>query len=166
MRIATLALVLLTLAVAPATLRRRSLPNQSGYHVAIVQLPDGASIQNGASASVAELGTVVGGRRATVSGVRVRRRADSYVVSTLVGMRATSSTGSSGLVSLQAFLDAPMPGVIVKIDGTIVTAYPQVFTTHVPLGIVTSHVIEITIPDRLNPALVPSEIPLEFGATS
>jgi hypothetical protein len=166
MRIATLVLALLALAVVPATVHRRSLPNQSAYHVAIVQIPDGASIQNGASAAIAELGTVVGGRRATVSGVRIRRRPHSYVVSTLVGMRATSSTGNSGLVSLQAFLDAALPGVVVKIDGLTVTAYPQVFTTHVPLGIVTSHVIEITIPDRLNPALVPSEILLEFGATT
>jgi hypothetical protein len=131
--------------------------------VAVVQLPDGATIAGGPSTAIAELGTVSSNVRATSPGVRIVRHATSYVVVAIIGLRATSP-GVSGPVTLQAYLNAPIPGVSVRLDGVDLSAFPQLFAAHVPLNIVSRHQLELEIPNSMSPQLIPSEIPLEFQA--
>jgi hypothetical protein len=128
-----------------------------------VQLPDGATIAGAASTAIAELGTVSSNVRTTSPGVRIVRRATSYVVVTIIGLRATSS-GISGTVALQAYLNAPIPGVSVRLDGVDLSTFPQLFAAHVPLNIVSRHQLELEIPNGMSPQLIPSQIPLEFQA--
>jgi hypothetical protein len=131
--------------------------------IAVVQLPDGATIAGAASTAIAELGTVSSNVRTTSPGVRIVRRATSYVVVTIIGLRATSS-GISGTVALQAYLNAPIPGVSVRLDGVDLSTFPQLFAAHVPLNIVSRHQLELEIPNGMSPQLIPSQIPLEFQA--
>jgi hypothetical protein len=135
----------------------------SAVTVSIVALPGGASIATGAGAYMAELGTVSANIAPNAAGIHIERRASSYIVTTEIGLRATSNT-VPGPVSVQAFVDAALPGVIVRIDGMVMSQIPQTIATRVPLDLVMPHRLELEIPDRLNPALVPSSIPLEFGA--
>jgi hypothetical protein len=132
--------------------------------VAVVQLPNGASIAGPGETAIAELGTVSSNVRATSPGIRIVRRATSYVVVTTIGLRATTS-GLAGPVTLQAYLKAPIPGVSVRLDGIDLSAFPQTFAAHVPLNIVSSHQLELEIPNGMNPQLIPSQIPLEFQAS-
>ena len=131
--------------------------------VAVVQLPDGATIAGAAGTAIAELGTVSSNVRTTSPGVRIVRHATSYVVVTIIGLRATSS-GVSGPVALQAYLNAPIPGVSVRLDGVDLSAFPQLFAAHVPLNVVSRHQLELEIPNGMSPQLIPSQIPLEFQA--
>ena len=131
--------------------------------VAVVQMPGGATVQSGPMTSIAELGVVSGGMRPTASGVSIARRGHSYVVSTFIGLRASSST-VTGNVVLQAFLDSAIPGVQVRIDGVDIAEFPVTFGGTVPIGIVTRHRIDLEIPNDMDPSRVPSEISLEFGA--
>jgi hypothetical protein len=100
-----------------------------------------------------------------MQGVVILRRPNSYVVVTAIGLRATSSS-VSGPVSLQAFLDSPMPGLLIRIDGIDISSNPQAFARNVPLGVVTRHRLELEIPNTMSPGSVPQDIPLEFGATA
>jgi hypothetical protein len=136
-----------------------------GVTVAVVQAPGGATVQTGAGAAVAELGTVSANVRRTMNGVAILRRSGTYVVATAIGLRATSTT-SSEAVSLQAFLETPIPGVHVRVDGIELTSNPITFATSVPLGVITRHRVEVEIPNGMNPGSIPQDIPLEFGATS
>ena len=131
--------------------------------VAVVQLPEGAIISGAADTAIAELGTVSSNVRTTSPGVQIVRRAASYVVVTLIGLRATSSA-VSGTVALQAYLNAPIPGVSVRLDGIDLSTFPQVFAAHVPLNVVSRHKLELEIPNGMSPQLIPSQIPLEFQA--
>lgn len=133
--------------------------------VTVVQLPGGAVVQSGAGAAVADLGTVSSNLRTTYSGVDIERRPGSYVVQTVIGLRA-SSADTQGTVSLQAFLDSEPPGISIRIDGVQLTSFPRTFAFHTSLNVVTRHRLEIEIPDNMDTAQVPSEIPLEFGATA
>jgi hypothetical protein len=133
--------------------------------VEVVQLPGGASVVTGAGASVAELGAVSYSQRRIVPGVMIQHRPASYVVTTAIGLRATSATTSSP-VSLQAFLDSPVSGVVVRLDGIELSTNPATFATGMPLGVVTRHRLEVEIPNSLSPASIPHDIPLEFGATA
>jgi hypothetical protein len=140
-----------------------ALAEPGSIAIAVVQLPNGATIAGAAGTAIAELGTVSSNVRATSPGVRIVRRATSYVVVTIIGLRATSS-GLAGPVSLQAYLSAPIPGVSIRLDGVDLSAFPQLFAAHVPLNIVSSHRLELEIPNGMNPELIPSQIPLEFQA--
>jgi hypothetical protein len=131
--------------------------------IAVVQLPDGATIAGASSTAIAELGIVSSNVRTTSPGIRILRRATSYVVVTTIGLRATSSS-VSGPVALQAYLNAPIPGVSVRLDGATLSAFPQLFAAHVPLNIVSRHQLELEIPSGMSPQLIPSQIPLEFQA--
>jgi hypothetical protein len=131
--------------------------------VTVVQLPEGAVISGAASAAIAELGTVSSNVRTTSPGVRIVRHATSYVVVTIIGLRAASS-GVSGTVALQAYLNAPIPGVSVRLDGVDLSTFPQLFAAHVPLNIVSRHQLELEIPNGMSPQLIPSQIPVEFQA--
>ena len=131
--------------------------------VTVVQLPEGAIISGAANTAITELGTVSSNVRTTSPGVRIVRGATSYVVVTIVGLRAASS-GVSGTVALQAYLNAPIPGVSVRLDGIDLSTFPQVFAAHVPLNVVSRHKLELEIPNGMSPQLIPSQIPLEFQA--
>jgi hypothetical protein len=135
-----------------------------GVSVAIVQTPGGAIVQTGAGAAVAELGTVSAHVRHSTNGVAIAARSASYVVVTAIGLRATS-TVTSEPVSLQAFLESPIPGVHVRVDGIELTSNPITFASGVPLGVITRHRLEIEIPNGMDPGSIPQDIPLEFGAT-
>lgn len=137
--------------------------NPGSFSVAVVQLPGGATVSSLADAAVAELGTVSSNVRSTATGVEIIRRSQSYVVVTTIGLRA-SAVGFSGAVGLQAFLDEPVGGLVVRVDGVALTSIPQVVARRVQTGIVTRHRIELEIPNAMSPASVPAEIPLEFGA--
>jgi hypothetical protein len=102
--------------------------------------------------------------RRTLPGVAIERRPASYVVVTSIGLRA-NSTVTNGPVSLQAFLDSPVPGILVRLDGVELSSNPATFAGSVPLNVVSRHRLEIEIPNRLNTGMIPQEIPLEFGAT-
>jgi hypothetical protein len=130
--------------------------------VTVVQLPGGASLQSMAGAAVAELGTVSSNARNVAPGIAIVRRAKSYLVRTAIGLQ----TSGSGTASLEAFLDSMPAGIVVRVDGVQLTTSPQVFAANVPAGVVTHHRIELEIPNSLSPGMVPSEIPLEFGATA
>jgi hypothetical protein len=134
-----------------------------GATVTVVQLPSGATVEGGAGAAVAELGTVSGHVRATANGISIVSRARSYVVSTFIGLRVASSRPVPR-VSLEAFLDAPLPGIVVRFDGVVLTGNPAVFATGIPLNLVTRHHLEVEIPSNMPVVNVPSEIPLQFGA--
>jgi hypothetical protein len=144
----------------------RGIPaNPGGIDVAVVQISDGASVQAGAGAAVAELGTVSGNLRPGTAGISIVRRDRSYVVVTFIGLRATSAT-RAGHVSFQAFLDSPLPGIVIRVDGVELSSAPVVFATGMPLGLVTRHRLEVEIPNSMPVARVPSEIPLQFGAVA
>ena len=69
-----------------------------------------------------------------------------------------------GTVALQAYLNAPIPGVSVRLDGVDLSTFPQLFAAHVPLNIVSRHQLEVEIPNAMSPQLIPSQIPVEFQA--
>jgi hypothetical protein len=131
--------------------------------VTVVQLPEGAIIAGAANAAIAELGTVSSNVRTTSPGIKIVRRATSYVVVTVIGLRATSSS-ASGTIALQAYLNAPIPGISVSLDGVDLSAFPQLFAAHVPLNVVSRHQLELEIPNGMSPQLIPSQIPIEFQA--
>jgi len=167
------ALLALVLALAPVTgfaappgrphaPRSGAGVDPTSASVSIVQLPGGASVQSLPNSAVAELGTVSSNVRTTSEGVTIVRRSQSYVVVTSIGLLATSPI--SGSVGLQAFLDAPLPGLIVRVDGVQLSPFPQIIATHTPTGVITRHRLELEIPNMMSPGSVPSTIPLEFGA--
>ncbi len=162
-KIATCLAAILTMAVTHPHVPAAAAAG--GVTVTIVQAPGGATVQAGAGAAVAELGTVSSNVRRSVSGVAIVRRSGSYVVATAIGLRATS-TMTSEPVSLQAFLESPISGVHVRLDGVELSSNPITFATGVPLGVVTRHRLEVEIPNTMNPASIPQDIPLEFGATA
>ncbi len=159
-----LAFLLLSLLLAGAGKSPAGIPVAPGsIAVAVVQLPDGATIAGAAGTAIAELGTVSSNVRATNSGIRIVRRSTSYVVVTMIGLRATSSS-ASGPVALQAYLPTPIPGVSVRLDGVTLSSFPQLFAAHVPLNIASRHRLELEIPNGMNPQLIPSQIPVDFQA--
>ncbi|MGC2129512.1 MAG: hypothetical protein WA629_05370 [Candidatus Aquilonibacter sp.] len=157
-------LLLASLLLLGAAKSAAAMPTTNGsIAVAVVQLPEGAIIAGAASTAIAQLGTVSSNVRTTSPGVRIVRRATSYVVVTVIGLRATSS-GALGTVALQAYLNAPIPGVSVRLDGIDLSTFPQVFAAHVPLNVVSRHQLELEIPNGMSPQLIPNQIPLEFQA--
>jgi hypothetical protein len=140
-----------------------TLVTSNSIAIAVVQVPDGATIAGASSTAIAELGIVSSNVRTTSLGVRIVRRATSYVVVTTIGLRATSA-GVSRPVSLQAYLNAAIPGVSVRLDGVVLSGLPQLFAAHIPLNIVSRHQLELEIPSGMSPQLIPSQIPLEFQA--
>lgn len=133
--------------------------------VTIVQMPGGAAVQTTAGAAVADLGTVSANVRVTLPGIVILRRPASYVVTTAIGLRATSSATTSP-VTLQAFIEAPLSGVLVRIDGVEISSNPITFASSVPLNVVTRHRLEVEVPNGMSPGSIPHDIPLEFGATA
>lgn len=131
--------------------------------VNVVPLAGGADVQSMAGGAEANLGTVSANAPALQQGVRVQRHAKTYSVITQIGLRATGC--SSQNASLQAFLDTTTPGVTVRIDSVTLSTAPQTFAPRIQTNTLTAHSIEIEIPNTMNPALVPNDIPLEFGAT-
>lgn len=84
---------------------------------------------------------------------------------TTVELQASSTSAlAPPSVSLVAFVDDLPQGVTVRIDGVELGVTPVTIAHAIPLGAVTSHRIEIEIPDGTNGAIVPSEVRLEFGA--
>lgn len=168
-RIAALALLMIAfpLVALGARLRTSSLPQQASasVSVSVVPIADGVRVWSDLQGAVANLGTVSGISRAPVEGVEIVRRAHSYVVTTYIGLRATAASGAlGGAVSIVAFLDSVIPGVNVRIDGVELSGAPSVVESGVPLNVVTRHRLEIEIPNDVNPARIPSAIPLELGA--
>jgi hypothetical protein len=150
----------------PVTTRpHRSSSTTGTIAVAIVEMPGGAIVQSTVDAAVLDLGTVSYYARTPLQGVQILLRGKSYVVATAIGLRATSSSGG-GAVTLQAFLDSPMAGVSIRIDGVEISSNHQTFAANVPLNVVTRHRLELEIPNAMSPGMVPAEIPLEFGATA
>ena len=133
--------------------------------VDIVELTGGAMIQGAQPVAVAQLGMVSAYLQRLNPGVRIVRKPGSYVVTTVIGLRP-EARAFSGTVALQAFLDAPIPGISIRIDGVLISSFPQVFAPHVLANVVSRHELEIEIPASMNPNQVPSEIPLEFGGVS
>jgi hypothetical protein len=157
-------LLLASLLLVGAAKSAAGIPAPTGsIAVTVVQLPEGAVIAGAANAAIAELGTVSSNVRTTSPGIKIVRRATSYVVVTVIGLRATSS-GVSGTIALQAYLNAPIPGISVSLDGVNLSTFPQLFAAHVPLNVVSRHQLELEIPNGMNPQLIPSQIPLEFQA--
>ncbi|MBV8354943.1 MAG: hypothetical protein JO101_06460 [Candidatus Eremiobacteraeota bacterium] len=148
--------------IARGPLPRGAMVAADAISVAVVPLPNGAVIEGGLGAAVADLGTVSANAGRTRPGVDILSRARSYVVTTTIGLRVDSIVGGS--VSLQGFLDAQPNGIIVRIDGVVMTPMIQTFARRVAVGAVTAHRIEVEIPSTLPVAQVPAEIPLEFGA--
>ena len=131
--------------------------------VDVVRLAGGASVQPGGGAFVAELGTVSSNVRATADGVAIEHLSNSYVVVTTIGLRV-EGTGAD-TASVQAFVDSIAPRLVVRIDGMPLSQVPRTIASRVQVGTVTRHRLEVEIPNNLDPSLVPSELPLEFGAT-
>jgi hypothetical protein len=152
---------LLLLGAGKASSTMLAAPDQ--ITIAIVQLPDGPSIGGAAGTAIAQLGTVSSNIRATSAGIKIVRRAKSYVVTATIGLRATSPN-LAGPVALRAYLDAPIPGVSVRLDGVELSAFPQLFAAHTPLNIVSRHTLELEIPNGMSPQMIPAQIPLEFQA--
>jgi hypothetical protein len=130
--------------------------------VSFVQTGDGASVQSLERAAVADLGTVSANESAN-AGVQIAHKLHSYTIDTTIGMRATSDS-SQQPVALQAYLDDPLSGVTVRLDGVALTTMPQTFALNVPLGIVTRHRLEIEVPNFMPSAQIPQDIRLEVGA--
>jgi hypothetical protein len=155
-----------TASAAPVAARSaRSVPANGTIAVAIVELPGGAIVQSTVEAAVVDLGTVSYNAPAAVQGVRILQRGHSYIVATVIGLRATSSD-RGGAVTLQAFLDSPMDGVSIRVDGVDISSNHQTFAANVPMNVVTRHRLEVEIPNAMSPGMVPADIPLEFGATA
>ncbi|MBV8281109.1 MAG: hypothetical protein JO347_03475 [Candidatus Eremiobacteraeota bacterium] len=145
---------------------RGVLAGSDGITVSIVDISDGAALQGGGlGAAVVDLGTVSANARTLRSGVAIHPRSRSYVVATTIGLRATGSN-LGGTASLQAFLDAELPGLVVRLDGVMMGRLPRTFARLVPLGATTPHRLEIEIPNNFPVAQLPSEVPLEFGAAA
>lgn len=130
--------------------------------VSFVQEPDGAAIQSLARAAVADFGTVSAGA-SSAPGVQIVRGVRSYAVSTSVGLRAVSD-GEPGPFALQAFLDEPLRGITVRLDGVELSTLPITFGAAVPANVVTRHRLELEIPAFMPFGQIPSDIGLEVGA--
>jgi hypothetical protein len=64
-----------------------------------------------------------------------------------VAMRiGRASREARGTATLRAFLETPDPRAIVRIDGITLGAAPRVIERHAPIGIATTHRIEIEVP--------------------
>jgi hypothetical protein len=162
-----LSLLFVLIGTAPATAHPHTARfdgvNAGAVSVAVVPLPGGTQIESAANAASADLGIVSSNMRPTMPGVEIVRHARSYSIVTEVGLRASSS--SLGTASLQAFVNAQVSGVSVRLDGIDLTSVPRVIATHVPMNLVTRHRMEIEVPNSMNPEQVPSEFVLEFGGT-
>jgi hypothetical protein len=141
------------------------LLNPGAIRVSIVQIPGGAAIQSAAGSAFAELGTVSANVRSAAQGVAILRHPQSYIVVTEIGLRAASSNAAARL-SFQAFLDSPIAGVTVRIDGVTMSLNPQTFSIGQPANLITRHRMEVEILNTMNPGTLPAELPLEFGATA
>lgn len=114
--------------------------------VTFVPLADGAPMQTMSAAAAVDLGNV-----------------STRKVTTWIGVRASGDSGV-GAVALQAYLDDPLPGITVSLDGIELGAMPKTFATNVPLGAVTRHRLEIALPASVDSSHLPSDIRLEVGA--
>ena len=54
--------------------------------------------------------------------------------------------GPSKTATLRASLETPDPRGILRIDGVVLGTEPKVIAAHVPLGSVTTHTLEISVP--------------------
>lgn len=113
--------------------------------VTFVPLADGAPMQTMSAAAAVDLGNV-----------------SSRKIVTWIGMRASGDT-AAGAVTLQAYLDDPLPGISVSLDGVQIGSMPQTFAAGIPLGVITRHRLEISLPATIDSAHLPSDIRLEVG---
>ncbi|HYH08763.1 MAG TPA: hypothetical protein VEK11_17045 [Thermoanaerobaculia bacterium] len=57
-----------------------------------------------------------------------------------------ASREARGTATLRAFLETPDPRAAVRVDGILLGAAPRVIQRHAPVGIATTHRIEIEVP--------------------
>lgn len=70
----------------------------------------------------------------------------TLVTRTVVLRIGRASREALGTATLRAFLETPDPRAQVRVDGILLGAAPRVVRRHAPIGIATTHRIEIEVP--------------------
>lgn len=74
------------------------------------------------------------------------RRKTTIATRTVTMRIGRASREARGTATLRAFLETPDPRATVRIDGITLTAAPRIVQRHAPIGIATTHRIEIEVP--------------------
>ncbi len=152
--------LILLLSLVPALWCQTASPaEKSGPRVAVrakepapaiwvnfVPIPSGAPVRSVAGGQgTLDLGRISYMGGASVEGVTIIRKKNSFVVSTVFGLRMDSepNTGTAKLIGLVTAVNATNR---ISIDGVRLTALPQVIQMAMPCGAVTSHRLEIEVP--------------------
>ena len=123
--------------------RRRAMAPPSGaLSIEFVELRTGPSLVVAGSDAWMDVETV--SRQPGTSGgnvVRVRRQ---------FGIRIVRAGVALGAATVTARLESPDGRSAVRVDGQLLTNAPVVISARVPIGTVTSHGLEIEVPDSVS----------------
>ena len=155
--------------VAPAQVRSRGgkkPPLQSAavagpgtLRASIVSLGSNATVSGSSQNTQLELGRISYGGGTRVSGVAVKRTPDALVLTTRFGLLLQGAGGQkSRTATVRAFVTDAGSKKIYAIDRIRLTTTPQTIGSAAPIGAVSAHQLEITIPTGDAPGPMASDI--------
>jgi hypothetical protein len=155
--------------VAPAQVRSRGgkkLPLQSTavaspgtLRASIVSLGSNATVSGSSQNTQLELGRISYGGGTRVSGVAVKRTPDALVLSTRFGLLLQGAADQRfRTATVRAFVTDASSKKIYAIDRIRLTITPQTIGSAAPIGAVSTHELEITIPTGDAPGPMASDI--------
>jgi len=57
-----------------------------------------------------------------------------------------ASRDALGTATLRAFLETPVAGAVIRVNGTVISTAPQIIQRHVPIGVPITYRIELEVP--------------------
>jgi hypothetical protein len=134
--------------VTPAAVPLRTESPQDSISITFLTAPNGAPAQSlGSGRGLLNLGSLSYFSRSTANGAEIQDHKNDFTVSTTFAIRIGDlNVHRTGTVNVSALLLSSGPLRIVQIDGVRLSPMPQLIKRKIPYGVITSYVLEITIP--------------------
>jgi len=155
--------------VAPAQVRSRggkkpplqsaAVASPATLRASIVSLSSNATVSGSSQNTQMELGRISYGGGTGVSGIAVKRTPDALVLTARFGLLLQGAGGQRlRTATVRAFVTESSAKKIYAIDRIRLTTTPQTIGSAAPIGAVSAHQLEITIPTGDAPGPMASDI--------